>query len=170
MVKVYVLDTSAFLNLNLALEGEVPLYTTNLVINELRNHLKKLSISIGIKRGILKVRDPPAKAISKVRNLAEDKGELKLSATDISVLALALHLREEELEPIILTDDYSVMNVASHLGVKFKAISKRGIRVAVDWLIYCPSCGRTFKTWIEKCPYCGSKVKRKPKKSKRIGT
>ena len=164
-VKTYVLDSSALISLGLIAGKGVNLFVTPSVLKELKG---SLAVSIGVEQGTLKVVRPPEELTEKVMRLAREKKEAGLSTADISVLALALHLKEEGLDPIIVTDDYSIMNLAAHLNLKFERARREKIKLAIEWIIYCPSCGKTFKRWLEACPHCGSKLKRKPRRAKKL--
>jgi UPF0271 protein len=92
-------------------------------------------------------------------------GESNLSPTDRRLLALALQLREEGLDPVLVSDDYSVQNTASKLGLGFRSRGAKGITKRLVWLTYCPGCRRTFDKEQEGnvCPVCGTELKRKPR-------
>ena len=99
-------------------------------------------------------------AIGKVRGAAETTGDIsRLSDTDIDVLALAL-----ELDAIILTDDYSIQNLARILHVKYQEGVESGIREVFEWNYKCTGCARTYENELAECPICGSKLKMVRKK------
>ena len=52
----------------------------------------------------------------------------KLSETDLQLLALALELKTEGVAPQIVTDDYSIQNVATQMGIGFLALATFGIK------------------------------------------
>ncbi|HEX69286.1 MAG TPA: hypothetical protein ENG10_03210, partial [Candidatus Bathyarchaeota archaeon] len=50
-------------------------------------------------------------------------GDFKyLSQADIEVLALALQLKNSGENPTVVTDDYSMQNVANKLGIEFSPL------------------------------------------------
>lgn len=103
----------------------------------------------------LRVTDPSREAIGRAREAAGRTGDLaRLSGTDLDVLALALDLAAR-----VLTDDYSIQNVASVLGVPFEPVAQKGIAEVFTWTHRCVGCRRTFETAIPDCPVCGSAVK-----------
>jgi len=108
------------------------------------------------------VRLPVERFMDEVREAARDSGDLSvMSETDVEVLALALQVREEGEEPVVLTDDYAVQNVASRLGLEFEGLGQRGIEEEFEWEWFCRGCGRVFDSRREDCPVCGSGLKRR---------
>jgi len=90
----------------------------------------------------------------------------KLSLTDRQLLSLGLHLKSEGKEPTIVSDDYSVQNMAVRLGFNFVSQATKGITKVINWGIYCPGCRRKFDAPQEDnvCPICGTELKRKPRR------
>ena len=89
-----------------------------------------------------------------------------LSEADKQVLALALELKIAVCNPSIVTDDYSIQNVAKRLGIGFTSLATLGIRRVLEWIRYCPACHREYaanRVSIE-CDVCGTELKRKPRK------
>ena len=64
-----------------------------------------------------------------------------------------------ELGGTVLTDDYSIQNVASRLGIPYEVILERGIREVVRWRYRCTGCGKFFEKPTKECPVCGARVK-----------
>ncbi|MEM0384914.1 MAG: NOB1 family endonuclease [Nitrososphaeria archaeon] len=163
---IYVLDATAFIF------GFIPsknfqLYTTEEIIKEIqRNKLSKLKIDTLISQGLIKIISPPNYYEIKVEEKVSLLSESKLSKADKSILALSLFLKDTQKEKItIITDDYSLQNVASALGLEFKSLTVKGITKSIEWIIYCPACGRIAENVKENfCPICGHRMKRKPKK------
>jgi rRNA maturation endonuclease Nob1 len=97
--------------------------------------------------------------------VAKTVGDLRvLSDADKQILALAFELKEAGEDPAVVTDDYSMQNVAHKLGVKFSALMTLGIRYRFQWIIYCPACHRKFPGDFrdKSCSICGTILKRKP--------
>lgn len=113
------------------------------------------------------VKRPSDEALVKVEECAIEVGDsFFLSETDKEVLALALELKTAKYEPQIVTDDYSIQNVARRLGIEFTSLATFGIRRVLEWMRYCPACHREYPancTFTE-CTVCGTKLKRKPRK------
>lgn len=108
-------------------------------------------ISIG-----MKIIEPPKKAIESVKKVAEKTGDImKLSGTDIQVIALAFHLKG-----ILLTDDYAMQNVAKEMGIEYRNVIEEGIKNKFYWKYRCKSCRRFFHELQKECPVCGGEIKR----------
>jgi UPF0271 protein len=113
----------------------------------------------------LRVRTPRISFLRKVREASENVGDVRyLSEADMQVLALALELKSLDLDPIIVTDDYSIQNVANKIGVNFTSLMTYGIRFRFDWILYCPACHRKYLSdyKFKSCKVCGTELKRKP--------
>lgn len=104
---------------------------------------------------MIKVSQATSASLTKVREAAKDTGDSsRLSRTDIEVLALAL-----ELKAAVATDDYSIQNLASVLGVEYMPMSMKGITKVVRWNHLCTGCGKVFKEPHPDCPVCGSTLR-----------
>jgi len=104
----------------------------------------------------LKIVTPPKKCVALVKEFASLTGDLpNLSKVDIDVLALTYHLKA-----ILLTDDYSMQNVAKEMGIEYKGVLQEGIKEKFHWKYRCKSCGRYFDEYVEVCPICGGEIKR----------
>jgi len=113
----------------------------------------------------LGIRTPKISFLSKVKEASESVGDVRyLSEADMQVLALALELKNAGLDPLIVTDDYSIQNVANQIGVNFTSLMTYGIRFRFDWILYCPACHRKYSSdyKFKSCEVCGTELKRKP--------
>jgi UPF0271 protein len=83
---------------------------------------------------------------------------------DKQVLALALELKDIGYQPQIVTDDYSIQNVANQLSIQFAPLMTFGIRYRFLWALYCPACHRKYPADYrsKRCEICGTELKRKP--------
>lgn len=111
----------------------------------------------------LQVRAPDVAALRAVEQAARSAGTLgRLSPADRSLLALA-----HELRGTLVTDDYTMLDVAARLGVPTQTVNQRGIERALDFRPRCSGCGRWFDTAQkgDDCPVCGSPVKARPWKA-----
>jgi endoribonuclease Nob1 len=109
----------------------------------------------------LEVRDASPGALQDVRNMSQKAGNLsRLSEADLSLAALAL-----DLEAVLVTDDYTLLDVAKRLGLKTQTVNTQGIEGTLDFQPRCTGCGRWFDAMPkrEECTVCGSPVKPKPK-------
>ncbi len=115
--------------------------------------------------GKLKLKTPTAQSLDEVKASSKAVGDvLFLSPVDLQVLALALEQKSNGYEPLIVTDDYSIQNVADRVGINFVSLATFGIRFQLKWIIYCPACYRKYPSdyKFQFCKVCGTKLKRKP--------
>jgi len=171
-MKVIVLDTSAFIG------GFDPLivpgdqYTVPEVKNELiADSMNVVRFNAAVESGKLTMKNPKSIALSEVKEASRKVGDIRyLSEADLQVLALALELKGNGLAPLIVTDDYSIQNVANKIGIDFTSLMTLGIKVRIKWTLYCPGCYRKYPPnyKYETCEVCGTGLKRKPKKKTRL--
>ncbi|MBM4249077.1 MAG: nucleic acid-binding protein [Euryarchaeota archaeon] len=149
----FILDTSAVLSgLPLPQEGELLL--PPLVERELGHAWARRGLEY-LKEVRLAVREPSRAAIEAVRAKCRGTGDdARLSEADLEVLALAL-----ETSGTILTDDYSIQNTASVLGLPYKPVSQKGIREVFAWTYRCTGCRKLFDQNLPECPVCGAELK-----------
>ena len=113
----------------------------------------------------LRVRNPRNPFLQEVHEASRTVGDVRyLSEADIEVLALALELKKAGFNPYIVTDDYSIQNVANQIGVNFTSLITYGIKFRFNWILYCPACYRKYPSnyRLTSCEVCGTKLKRKP--------
>ena len=160
--KTIILDTSAVLSGKPINFNNILIVTTPGVSNELKPGGKDYqTFQFLIGKG-LTICSPSDESISEINNIILGTGDVgRLSNTDIEILALALDINKEgNREPVILTDDYSIQNVANYLKINFISISQRGITKRFKWTCRCRGCGKKFKDNINVCPICGTKTKK----------
>ena len=149
-LKAAVADASAFIQ-GMPFTGSIKLYTTPLIDKEVEG-VKGVGL---LHAAAVEVMVPSDEAIKKVREGAKRTGDdARLSEADIEVLALAV-----ELGLSILTDDYSIQNLAKHLKVTFIPVREKGITEEIKWTYRCRGCRKIFDEKINECPICGSEVK-----------
>jgi UPF0271 protein len=149
----YVLDTSAILS-GKDLPADSELYSSPKILDELKHGRMKRRLDFLIESG-LKVLSPSKDSLAEVASAAEGSGDIsRVSEADLEILALA-----KELAATLLTDDYSIQNLASILLVEYKGISQDGITETLKWRIRCKGCGRYWETMHPACPVCGSELK-----------
>jgi UPF0271 protein len=153
--KVLILDTSAFISHPGSLKG--------LTVREVLEEARSLTAKWRSCLDSVKVLEPSATSLGEVERSVRETGD-RLSKTDVKLLALALDVKKEGKDPEILTDDYSIQNLARVLGVGFSGVGEEGIKKVFRWISVCPSCGRSFPPSEQECRFCGSKLKRKPAK------
>jgi UPF0271 protein len=171
-MKVLVLDTSAFIAGFDPLTVPEKQYTVPEVKNELiEGSMTWMRFNAAVESGKLTVKNPESSALGEVQEAAMKVGDMRyLSEADLQVLALALELKGSGYTPVIVTDDYSIQNVANKIGVEFASLMTFGIKFRFKWILYCPACYRKYppdhKSKV--CEVCGTELKRKPKKKTRI--
>lgn len=156
---VYVVDTSAVLT-GKPLDIEGVFVTVPSVDAELEEGGRDYRSMQFLKEKGLQVSSPSEEAIRKVHRVAEETGDVaRLSDADIDLLALAVDRQKQGADVVILTDDYSIQNVAFSLGIMFKSVSENGITKKFVWRYMCTGCKRKYKEHIKTCPICGKHVK-----------
>jgi len=155
-----VLDSSAFYA-GIPFSSNEPSYITSLVYNEI-DHIKKdhdaVQILIETKR--LTINEPEEKFVTTSIDAAKKSGDFSnLSDEDISTIALSLQLGAE-----LVTDDFTISNVAKNLNIKVIPLMTSGIKNVIIWKYYCPGCKTNFSK-VTECPRCGNRLKRKPMKN-----
>jgi UPF0271 protein len=162
---VLILDTSAFVAGFDPLSTGEEQYTVPLVEEEIvGDSMSSVRIKAATESGRLKIMTPSPDFVGKVKRSASLVGDkFRLSETDIQVLALALELRTVEKPVMILTDDYSIQNVANEIGVEFSSLATFGIKYKLEWMRYCPACYKRYPSnyCVKTCEVCGTQLKRK---------
>jgi UPF0271 protein len=164
--KVIVWDTSAFLAGFDPFSITEEQYTVPLVRDEIVGHsMPWVRFRTAVESGKMKVKSPKKIFLNQTKASAGDVGDVFfLSKTDIQVLALAQELKSQGYSPLIVTDDYSMQNVADQLHIKFASLATFGIRFRLQWIRYCPACYKKYPANYKssKCKICGTELKRKP--------
>jgi UPF0271 protein len=168
-LKTLVLDASALI------QGYHPgtswqAFTVPAVLEEIRDELIRLRVEALIEGGRITLRTPDEGSAARLEEGAAAVGEAgALSVADKQVLSLALQLTSEGEAPVVVSDDYSVQNVADHLGLPYRSLAVEGIRKRYKWVTYCPGCRRSFDGPQREnaCPVCGTALKRRPAEGRR---
>lgn len=163
--KVYILDASAILfGFTLAEGLQV---TCREVIEEVKfGGAAPYRATLIREEAGARIIEPSEKYVEMIENKMREVGEIGLSRTDIKLLAIALEFRDKGYQPVIVSADYSIQNIALILDINIEKIIHRGVSRKVGWVSYCPNCkrvGGVFKGG--RCPVCGAKLKRRPKQS-----
>ena len=109
----------------------------------------------------IRVSSPSNRSMDRVRSEAEKTGDSRrLSETDKELLALAMDLGYE-----LLSDDYSIQNLARVIGIPCKGMDQKGIAEVFEWQAKCIGCGKVFPADVRQCDVCGSATKTRRKKS-----
>jgi len=149
-MRVYVIDSSVIFLKKAQYDKMV---TIPEVVDEIKDENSRLYLSILD----FKVEEASKENIEKVVKVAKRTGDIyKLSDTDIKLLAKTLDEIEKGNDAVLVTDDYSIQNVAMFLGLKIENIIQPTISKAFKWIKVCKGCGRRVEGDI--CPVCGSET------------
>ena len=166
------MDSSAFIAGFDPFMVKEKVYSSPLVGEELiSGSTPHLRFQTAVENGKLKVKQPEERFIEIVAEQSKKTGDFKyLSEADMQILALALQLKDSSKNPTVITDDYSIQNVANKLGIEFAPLATFGIKFRFKWILYCPACRRKYPPDYKpkKCEICGTELKRKPIGKKRI--
>ena len=155
--KCYVIDTSGFIVGIEYMDGVM--VTVPKVQDEILDSTTKLKFDLLYDRG-LRVEKPLKVCANQVTAASVLTGDYGiLSGTDIDILAKALELTKT-YQVILITDDYAIQNVASHLGIKYMYAGLNGINKTIKWEMKCTGCGATVAKGSE-CPICGCGIRRR---------
>jgi endoribonuclease Nob1 len=164
-----VLDTSAFLAGYDPFSSGIEQVTVPEVGQEIRaNSMAWVRFNAAVESGKIKVMSPTEEFSNKVRASASKVGDsFLLSETDNQLLALALEYRSKGYVSQIVTDDYSIQNVATQMGIAFFALATFGIKRLLEWIRYCPACHKEYSvnSQFKSCQICGTELKRKPRRT-----
>ncbi len=160
-----ILDSAAFI-LGFTQISEGIAITSSKILEEARYGGAEYRALAGREGGTIQVTDPKPEYVEKVREIASEVGEERLSEADLSVLALAFQLKDEGWSVCIVTSDYSVQNLASRLKIEVKPILHKGIREVISWETYCSACKWSGEGKPgDPCPRCGHTLRRRPRRS-----
>lgn len=146
----YVLDSSALFSMQDLPNGV--LYTVPGVIFELKKYKDP---RLQYWDDFIEVKEPSQEFIDTIEEASVSSGDdLRLSPVDKDVLALAV-----ETESTILTDDYSIQNLAKILKISFQGVGMKEITEVVNWTYKCIGCRKEWDKNYPDCPICGSPLK-----------
>jgi len=155
----YVLDSTAFYA-GIPYQGSGRYFTTYLVLEEVRHH----NVGSSLIHSRVQVTEPTPDSLAKVKGTASKTGDVgALSQTDMSLLALALDLSHVDGGVSLVSDDFTVRNVAEVLGIPLAQTSlKGGEWKNITWKLYCRGCGKQYTNpKLTVCPVCGTQLVRK---------
>lgn len=145
------MDTSALFSLEQVPSGWEAFITQG-VLDELEKYGDRRADHL---LSVLKVSQATSRTVGTVLKAAKGTGDsARLSPVDVEVLALAL-----ELKASVVTDDYSIQNLATVLGVEYIPVGLKGITRVIRWNYLCTGCGKVFKEEHPDCPVCGSPLR-----------
>jgi UPF0271 protein len=169
--QIFIIDTSAILSgkpINIE-EGE--LITTNSIKNEIKPGGRDYRVFQFLIQKGLKFFSPTKNAVEHIINISKKTGDYgRLSKVDIEIISLSYDLSQDtSKEIIIISDDYSIQNVANYLKIKIQNFNQEIITKRFKWISRCKGCGKKFKENINTCPICGSEIKRIVIKKEKLG-
>jgi len=161
--KIIIIDTSAILSGKQLIFNDSTIISSPGVLDEIKpggRDYRKLENLIDIG---LSIHEPTKESILEIINAAKKTGDFpRLSKTDIEILALTLEKsKQKDINVLLITDDYSIQNVANELNIKYESISQSKIIKKYVWLSRCQGCGKKYKEHINTCPFCGAETKSK---------
>lgn len=157
-MKGYVLDTSV-LYYGKDFPEDFELVVTPGVIRELDKEGmgQRLELLLATR---IRVSSPSRRSLERVEKEADKTGDSRrLSPTDKELLALSSELGYE-----LLTDDYSIQNLARVMGIPCRGFDQRGITEVFEWQARCRGCGKVFPADVRVCDVCGSETRPRRKK------
>jgi UPF0271 protein len=162
---IYIFDTGAFIKgMDVNSLQDFRCYTTDGVLSEIKNDFIKQRVNLAIQARNLHIAAPDLESVQKIKDIAGKTGDLPfLSTTDVDVLALALDLMQTSESVLLITDDYSIQNVASKISIHTSSFLQKGINDFIQWQIYCPVCKNIYTEPLSPlCTSCGATLKRRP--------
>ncbi len=108
----------------------------------------------------LRIKQPSAESYKIIKKVIVELGEEhRVSSADCELLALAYEIHKQQIDRVIvLTDDYSIQNVASALKISFQPLSQQGITKKFKWHTCCPGCKKQLHHDKKICPVCGTQT------------
>lgn len=160
-IQIIILDTSAILSGKPLDFENNRMITTVGVSNELKPGGKDYRNFEFLKNKGLNIESPQQKSKDSIIKLSKETGDFdKLSKTDKEILALAYEYKIKNYDLIIISDDYSIQNIANFLKIKCIGANQNGITKRFKWFYCCSGCGKKFKDNINICPICGAEIKK----------
>ena len=166
--KYFILDSSAFImGYDPSVVQAYQVTTPAVEAEVLSNEVIRLRLQFARETNKLELRTASPQFNQYISETIQHTGDAgRLSDVDIELLAVALELQAQGHKVVIVSDDYSIQNVANKLGLAYTSLSTFGIRYQFQWITYCPGCYRKYpaKDTVSYCVYCGTELKKKPLK------
>ncbi|MCE7737516.1 MAG: hypothetical protein GPJ54_21680 [Candidatus Heimdallarchaeota archaeon] len=131
-------------------------YTTQLAIDEIQSTQARHLFELFREKYRVSIITADATFVAKVEKCSKSIGQIKLSATDKGILALALMLKEQD-EVLLLSDDYGLRNVGHELELQSKGVKTKGGNQLRKFTYMCTACKTVFPERTEECDTCGNK-------------
>jgi endoribonuclease Nob1 len=158
---IYLIDTSAILSGRPLIFNKQKCVTSPQISNELSPGGRDyFNFQMLLEKGLL-IMQPSKQSLDTIRKIIKEYGEIqRLSNADQELLALAYEIQEGGKEiPIIITDDYSIQNIANELHIKIQSLNQQEITKRFKWGRRCRGCGKNILDDVDVCPICGSSIK-----------
>ncbi|MGA2675439.1 MAG: ribonuclease VapC [Methanobacterium sp.] len=159
---VYVLDSSGIIGGFLS--KKFANFTTSQVITEIKDLKSELFLQSALENGYITIKEPESQDFKQVKKVITESGDLlRLSDVDQLVIALALTIERDGMNPIVVTDDYSIQNVLKIIGISYRSVLTKGIENIVGWIKICKGCKKKYPSnnSLTECEICGSPIHRK---------
>ncbi|MEM2909990.1 MAG: hypothetical protein QXO01_02840 [Nitrososphaerota archaeon] len=163
---IYVLDSTALIAGQTDFSKKEFATTPSVLSEVMHDESVKNIVEVAVDSGQLEVSSPSETSIKEVEEVATSTGDrVRLSRTDLDVLALALEKSRAGLDVVVISDDYSIQNLARRMAIKTIGMIHPGIRKQVTWITYCPMCRSEYGvSSLSVCTKCGAELKRRPVK------
>ncbi len=165
----WILDTSAILNGAWSAHAVVCL-TTPGVAGEFSPGGRSWAQFERLVAAGMKIQAPSAGHFTRTKKEADRLGETRLSTPDLETAALAVEKSQTGEAVCVVTDDYALQNLLTHLGLPWQGAREQGIKQVRRYRLRCTGCGRWYDPeGVHKagtpCPVCGLKIERKRARS-----
>ncbi len=142
---MHVLDASAIILRKAVYDDMI---TVPEIIQEIKDENSRLYLDVVN----IRVEGAKEEFVMTVIDAAKKTGDIeRLSDADIRLIAKAL-----EVDGTVVTDDYSIQNVAGKLGIKYENVMQKGIEKEFKWIRVCRGCKKITERKI--CEVCGSET------------
>lgn len=160
--KTYVLDASSIIGGFYSKKH--PNYIPTVVLMEIKDVKSQMIIEEALDGGNLILLDPSPRDMQEIEQVLKKSGDiLRLSSEDKSVLGLALKLKRLKMNPVVVTDDYSIQNVLNLINIPYRSVLTPGIKNTIQWIQLCKGCKKKYPSTysFKDCEICGSPIIRK---------
>jgi endoribonuclease Nob1 len=160
--KVYVLDASAIIGGFSSKKYQN--FITAAVISEIKDLKSKLILESAIEERSIRILEPELIDIKNVSDVIIKSGDiLRLSEVDKNLVALAFRLKREAMNPVVVTDDYSMQNVLKIVEMPYRSVLTEGIKGIYGWVKVCKGCKKKYppEYVYDECEICGTRIIKK---------
>ena len=162
IMRVYVLDASAIIGGFISKKSDN--FVTASVISEIKDLKSRISLEIAIEDGYITIMEPEQVDVDDVTAVIKKSGDvIRLSSVDIKLVALGFKLKRESMDPMVVTDDYSMQNVLKIVELPYRGVLTEGINEVYGWIKICKGCKKKYPPEYDydECEICGTRIIRK---------